>query len=106
MKCLECQKEVPQTAGKREKLFCNSTCRSNFWQKAKRKNLEAQKERRPPKSTYIPYETISVSAKTTTKGVTSLSPKTLLELKSLCPKELKGFDRSQWIAKERQKYNL
>jgi hypothetical protein len=37
MKCLECNKEVKQTPGKREKQFCGSSCRSNFWQKAKRK---------------------------------------------------------------------
>jgi len=34
------------------------------------------------------------------------SPKTLDELKALCPKDLKGFERSEWIAKERQKYNI
>lgn len=34
------------------------------------------------------------------------APKTLDELKSLCPAELTGFDRSAWIAKERQKYGI
>jgi predicted secreted protein len=33
-------------------------------------------------------------------------PKNLQELKLLCPKELTGFDRSQWISEQRQKYNL
>lgn len=28
------------------------------------------------------------------------------QLKGLCPKELTGFDRSQWIANERQKYGI
>lgn len=37
MKCPNCQKVVKQTPGKREKVFCNSTCRSNFWAKEKRK---------------------------------------------------------------------
>lgn len=37
MKCLNCDTELEQTEGKREKQFCNSTCRSNYWQKAKRK---------------------------------------------------------------------
>lgn len=37
MECLECHKLLPQTKGKRAKQFCNSTCRSNYWQKAKRK---------------------------------------------------------------------
>lgn len=39
MQCAECKKELEQTPGKRPKVFCNSTCRSNFWQKAKRKEL-------------------------------------------------------------------
>lgn len=33
-------------------------------------------------------------------------PKNLAELKALCPKELEGFDKSQWISKERQKYGI
>lgn len=33
-------------------------------------------------------------------------PKTLDELKKLCPAELEGFDRSKWIATERQKYGI
>jgi hypothetical protein len=42
MECLDCKKEVPQTKGKREKKFCNSTCRSNYWQKQGR--LQVPKE--------------------------------------------------------------
>lgn len=34
------------------------------------------------------------------------NPKNLEELKALCPKELTGFDRSDWIRTERQKYNI
>lgn len=33
--CLNCTKTLKQTLGKRKKVFCSSTCRSNFWQKAK-----------------------------------------------------------------------
>lgn len=33
-------------------------------------------------------------------------PKTLIELKELCPPELKGFDRSTWISKNRRKYGI
>ena len=43
MKCLECKNDLIQTQGKRERQFCNSTCRSNFWQKAKRKVAENNK---------------------------------------------------------------
>jgi len=38
--------------------------------------------------------------------VVKRDPKTLEELKSRCPAELTGLDRSQWIAKERQKYGI
>ncbi len=37
MECLNCSKELVQIEGKRAKQFCNSTCRSNYWQKEKRK---------------------------------------------------------------------
>lgn len=29
--CLQCKKWVVQTEGKKQKQFCNSTCRSNYW---------------------------------------------------------------------------
>lgn len=34
------------------------------------------------------------------------NPKTLDELKAMCPPELTGFESSNWIGTERQKYNL
>jgi endogenous inhibitor of DNA gyrase (YacG/DUF329 family) len=40
MNCPNCQKEVIQVVGKRSKVFCNSTCRSNFWQKGERKKAK------------------------------------------------------------------
>jgi TPP-dependent pyruvate/acetoin dehydrogenase alpha subunit len=36
MKCLNCGKEIKQLPKKREKIYCNSTCRSNYWQKSER----------------------------------------------------------------------
>jgi hypothetical protein len=33
-------------------------------------------------------------------------PKTLDEIKALCPESLTGLDRSKWIAQERQKYGI
>jgi len=44
MKCPNCEKEIEQTKGKRKKKFCNSTCRSNVWQKKKRKLEEKKPE--------------------------------------------------------------
>lgn len=33
-------------------------------------------------------------------------PKTLDQLKAMCPPELKGIDRTEWIAIEREKYHI
>jgi len=43
IKCLECNELLTQVQGKREKQFCSSTCRSNYWQKAKRRVAENNK---------------------------------------------------------------
>lgn len=43
------------------------------------------------------------------KGIVPLKPETKMTLdkvKELCPKELTGFERSSWIATERQKYSV
>lgn len=38
--CLNCGTEIKQLPKKRKKIFCDSTCRSNYWQKSSR--LEAK----------------------------------------------------------------
>ena len=43
MECLECQKELIQTEGRRQKTFCNSTCRSRYWQKKQPKKASKLK---------------------------------------------------------------
>ena len=35
-RCLNCGENLNHTEGKREKVFCNTTCRSNYWQKSER----------------------------------------------------------------------
>lgn len=68
MKCLECEKELINTEGKRPKKFCNNTCRSNYWQKENRKkksivaiqNLNeptGTKETKPPSTTNTTIDT-------------------------------------------------
>ena len=37
IQCKECGEILSQKEGKRKREFCDSTCRSNFWQKEKRK---------------------------------------------------------------------
>jgi endogenous inhibitor of DNA gyrase (YacG/DUF329 family) len=43
MNCPECKKPIISTPGKRPKKFCSTTCRSNFWQKQKRKEARVRK---------------------------------------------------------------
>jgi hypothetical protein len=109
--CLNCNKALPQTEGKRAKQFCNSTCRSNYWQKEKRKNsdksltkvaaaisLAALPANKRNKDKVPPKKEVSQEAKT--------GFKTLDELKATCPENLKGIDRSIWISEQRVKYNV
>lgn len=35
-RCLNCGENLNHTEGKREKVFCDTTCRSNYWQKSER----------------------------------------------------------------------
>jgi len=37
--CKECGGRISQLSGKRKKEFCSSSCRSNFWQKNKRRSV-------------------------------------------------------------------
>lgn len=43
MGCKHCKKDLEHLPGKRKKEFCNDTCRSNFWQKERRKKNNAVK---------------------------------------------------------------
>lgn len=38
-KCLNCDKDICQTDGKRERLYCSDTCRAEYNQKQKRKTI-------------------------------------------------------------------
>lgn len=44
MECLECSAELIQIIGKRTKKFCDSSCRSNYWQKQKVLEKKLEKE--------------------------------------------------------------
>lgn len=59
--CPNCGNIVPQTVGKRKKDFCNTTCRSNFWQKQKRINAreEIKIEREKTPHTLMPEKRIA-----------------------------------------------
>lgn len=48
MMCPNCGNPITQTISKRPKKFCNTTCRSNFWQKEKRKKAVAKPAKKTP----------------------------------------------------------
>jgi len=58
MNCLECGKEVPQTKGRRERLFCNNTCKSKYWRKNKKSDgtVPQRGPGRPPKKNNLEHE--------------------------------------------------
>ena len=49
MECKNCGKEVVKLPKKKAKEFCNSTCRSKYWQKQKRKSLIPETKVATPK---------------------------------------------------------
>jgi hypothetical protein len=57
--------------------------------------LKQMQKEYPALITNLPYKTFEGGA-----------PTTLDELKAMCPPELTGLDRSEWIRTERQKYGI
>lgn len=55
MGCLNCGKEIEQNPKKRAKQFCNSTCRSGYWQR--QKSAEKRKNNLIP--TILPGPTLT-----------------------------------------------
>lgn len=57
MGCKHCKKDLVHLPGKRKKEFCNDTCRSNFWQKERRRKNNAvklAKEKKEPEPVVLP----------------------------------------------------
>ena len=67
-------------------VFCSDKCRVYY-------HREFDKNNAAP---------TPASKKTAKKSV----PKTLDEVKALCPANLKGLERSSWIASKRQQYSI
>lgn len=134
--CLFCNSELTHVPGRKEKSFCNSKCRNSYFyqksQEAKKvlplpispvqsqkvsaidkkgvvKPLTFQKPIKKAKEVADSddlKESIEWAAPTPEAYDSPKIPKTLDDVKSMCPKELTGFDRSAWIATERQKYGI
>lgn len=68
-KCEECGKSVKQTPGKREKRFCDSTCRSNNFQKARTAAKNTPKKKMKPLVFKKPTKKVTVKEKLESKVV-------------------------------------
>ncbi len=55
--CLQCNKWIKQPEGKRTKLFCNNTCRSNYWYTKNKKEADPKvKDLTRPTNVIEPYK--------------------------------------------------
>lgn len=105
--CLQCGNTIEQPVGKKTKNFCNNTCRSNYWyDKNKKKGVVATA---PSKSKILPAKKGIAKEKFVNAPQTPIGsslPRTLDDIKEMCPKDLTGFDRSVWISKTRVFYKI
>lgn len=102
IKCKYCSKEFEPKNPKGK--FCSDKCRVYASRIDKRKKTAID---------YVPPPIIISDEKINRyvldevgKIEPSQKPTTLAELKILCPENLIGFDRSQWIATKRQEYGI
>jgi len=115
-KCLYCENQMD--AVYRNKRFCSNKCRV-YWNREKPKvevkNLNNQTTGlRETEKKAAQNESINNMERKTPEGykygqdfsVTFNKPQNLEQLKAMCPPELTGFEKSEWIATERQKYNI
>lgn len=144
--CLECGDTLVQLPKKRAKKFCNSTCRSSYFQKTQRRLAKeklaevtkvAEKARKKKDTGGLPLpkdfkkinklSTVDKNGKVVIKDVAkaakkklsgklvtieevraageNAAPKTLKELKELCPYK-SGLERSSWISQKRLEYKI
>lgn len=116
--CKYCGEQIETYTGRRPKQFCDKNCRVAYFNKNKPKNISMVR-----KSTYdnvlVENKALKARIKELENGGANkdelkypllesecFTPTTLQELKTLCPQELTGLERSQWIANKRQEYGL
>lgn len=124
--CLNCGQNLIDLPGKRKKVFCNSSCRSNYWQKSDRLEKEGKsieeivsilssmikaKKSKPKKVQDLSKPNTEIKPVEQPKSnyvidTGNKNPTTLSELKALCPPELTGFERSEWVSKKRIEYGV
>ena len=116
---VKCGKDLVHIEGRKKKKYCNPTCKMNAW--------KAANPAKKPKFKMIPVEEYEkmqnglaekkkekttvqvikeVAKRMGTEAVSVTTPKTLEELKAMCPAHLKGFEKSEWISTEKVKYGI
>jgi hypothetical protein len=94
MNCLNCGEPLEQTPGKKEKQFCNVSCRSSFHQKKKRAEAKT-----------APFQERVVEQKKTDPVTLPPSPRQLIrrEPPPVMPAGLTPLQQQAWKAKQRKK---
>lgn len=100
--------ETPQSALNFLSDFWNKKRdKVNFTELFKESNLFKQSSVKDlTKQTNVVKPIEPIGSEKTNYTVNTSRPKNLEELKAMCPKELTGFERSEWIATERQRYGV
>jgi hypothetical protein len=89
--CLNCGQPLEQTPGKKEKQFCNVSCRSSYWQKKKR--AEAAE---------APFQERAVEQKKADPVTLPPSPRQL-ERPPVMPAGLTPAQKEAWKLEQRKK---
>jgi hypothetical protein len=92
--CLNCNEPLEQTPGKKEKQFCNVSCRSSYWQKKKR--AEAAE---------VPFQERAVEQKKADPVTLPQAPRQLVrrEPPPVMPPGLTPLQQQAWKAEQRKK---
>jgi len=116
-RCLRQKCGVEFTPTKPKQKYCSTKCRTYAHRESKIENpLEIPIPHIPPSKREVVEQVVKDFTKPTNEikpkdqpksnFAIDTRPKTLDQLKALCPPELKGFDRSEWIGKKRQEYGI
>ena len=134
-KCLNSEKEIISIEGRRAKKYCDNKgkCKGEYFRKLKKVadfvpkskyddlnnrynqliNATRGKDENGVNNDEVkvtdltkPNKEVKVKIIATTNYSIDTLPKNLNDLKDLCPKELNGFEKSDWISQNRVKYGI
>lgn len=113
LNCKNCDRPLKQTPSKRRKEFCDTTCRSNYWQKERRKNAAqvAKSSSAPKKSKKVAKKTVKKKLHSPkTKPIQLESPKAAasnsdqnLFMGEPVPMDKTGIDLTIWKAEVKER---